>query len=129
MKEWLVKIGLALLSITAPVHDILIATMVVILIDLITGLWKALKIKEKIVKSAAMRRTISKIAVYNLAILSAFTIEMFLLSDMPLVKLVSAVIGLVEIKSILENLNEITGADIFKQLLSKLGSDNDKKDS
>lgn len=125
MKELLIKLALTFIAITLPIHNILIAVICLIFVDLVTGIWKAVKLKEKI-SSAAMRRTVTKILVYNLAILSGFTVEAFLIPDLPLIKLVSAVIGLVEIKSILENLNTISGQDIFKALIKKLGSDNDK---
>ena len=44
----------------------------------------------------------------------------------PISKIAGGLIGLVESKSIMENLNEIHGSDIFKSLIKKLGSDNDK---
>ncbi len=44
----------------------------------------------------------------------------------PVSKIVASIIGLVELKSILENCNTILGVDIFKAAISKLGSDNDE---
>ena len=126
MKEWLIRIMLAGLAALAPIHAILISVGVMILADLVTGIWAA-KVKGEQITSAAMRRTISKILVYNTSVITGFVLETYLLSSVfPVAKLVAGVIGLVEMKSILENGNKILGQDIFQTVLKKLGSDNDK---
>ena len=124
MKEWSLKILVAIIAALSPIKSVIIATGVVIFLDLITGVIRAYKAKEKI-QSSVMRRTVTKFAVYQTAIISGFIIETYLSPAIPITKLISSVIGLVEAKSILENLNEIYGTDIFKNLLNKLGSDND----
>lgn len=127
MKEWLNKLALASLAALAPIHAVMISVGVLIMVDLATGVWAAHKRGEK-VSSAAMRRTISKIVVYQAAVITGFLLETYLLADIfPVSKLVAGVIGLVEFKSILENGNSILGEDIFKSIITKLGSDNDKK--
>lgn len=45
---------------------------------------------------------------------------------LPVSKIVASVIGLVELKSILENANSILGQDLFKTVIAKLGSQNDE---
>jgi hypothetical protein len=126
MKEFLAKVFLATMAILAPIQMVLVSVGVLILADLITGILAAHKKGEKI-RSSAMRRTISKIVVYNTAVLTGFLLETYLLASIfPVAKLVAGVIGLVEFKSILENGNVILGQDIFKTVVSKLGSDNDK---
>jgi len=112
----------------APIHAVMISVGFLIVADLVTGMVAAHKRGEKI-SSAAMRRTISKILVYQLAVISGFLLEHYLMGDiMPVAKLVGGVIGMVEFKSILENSNTIVGTDIFKSILQKLGSENDKKE-
>lgn len=124
--EWLQKIALASLAALAPIHAIMISVGFLIVADLVTGIWAAKKRGEKI-SSAAMRRTISKIVIYQLAVISGFLLEKYLLSDLlPVSKIVAGVIGLVEFKSMLENSGSIVGGDIFKMILAKLGSENDK---
>lgn len=127
MKGFLIKSLIAGLAVLAPIKAVLIATGVIIIIDLATGLVRAMKAKEKI-SSSVMRRTVSKFLIYQVAIISGFILETYLMPDMPVTKLVSSVIGLVEAKSILENLDEIHGSNIFKALLKKLGSDNDQSE-
>lgn len=127
MKEWLQKLSIAALAALAPIHSVMISVGVLIAADMGTGMWAAHKRGEKI-SSAAMRRTVSKLVIYQLAVVSGFLLETYMLSDViPVSKLVAGVIGLVEFKSILENGNSILGENIFKSIIGKLGSDNDKK--
>lgn len=126
MKEWLVKLALATLAALAPIQAVLVSVGVLIMIDLVTGTIAAWKRGDKI-SSAVMRRTISKILVYECSVIAAFILETYLLQGfMPATKIVGGVIGLVEFKSIIENSNTIIGGDVFRTILKKLGSENDK---
>lgn len=125
MKEWLNKVALASLAALAPIKMVMITVGVLIMADLVTGIWAALKRGEK-VSSAAMRRTISKMFIYQLAVICGFMLETYILDGIvPVAKIVAGVIGMVEFKSILENSNHIVGGDLFKIVIAKLGSDND----
>ena len=127
MKEWLGRLFIVSLSALAPIHTVMLSVGILILTDLVTGMWAALKRGEKIT-SAAMRRTVSKIVVYQLAVISGFLLERYLIDGlMPVSKIVAGVIGMVEFKSILENANKIVGGNIFKSVIKMLGSDNDKR--
>ena len=127
MKEWLSKVGMAALAALAPIHMVMITVGVLIFSDLATGVWAALKRGEKI-SSAIMRRTISKILIYQLAVICGFMLETYILDAViPVAKIVAGVIGMVEFKSILENSNHIVGGNIFKMILEKLGSENKPK--
>lgn len=129
MKEWLAKIGIAALAALAPIQAVLVSVGVLIVLDLVTGIVAAWKRADKI-SSAVMRRTISKILVYESSVIAAFILETYLLQGfMPATKIVGGVIGLVEFKSILENSNTIIGGDVFKSILKRLGSENDKMEN
>lgn len=117
--EWSVKIGLALLAVLSPVKSIMIAALFLIIMDFITGIWAALKLKEEIT-SFKMRRTIVKCVVYQLAIIVAFVMETFLLNDIPLAKVIGALIAITEGKSFFENVRKITGTDFWALILSKI---------
>lgn len=128
MKDWLAHLGLAALAALAPIKPILITTGVLIVTDLLFGVWAAKKRGEEIT-SAGLRRTVTKFLVYQLCVISGFLVEKYMLGDiLPVVKLISGVIGIVEIKSILESTKDISGVDIFSEVIKKLGSDNDKED-
>ena len=83
--------------------------------------------KNEKIQSAEMRRSISKFVVYQIAIISGFLLETYMLENLlPVSKIVAGVIGMVEFKSILENVSTIVGQDILKMVLDKLGSKNAK---
>lgn len=125
MKNWLQNILMVSVAALAPIHAIMIVTGVLIMADLITGIWAAVK-KGDAINSAALRRTVSKFVIYQIAVISAFVVQKFMLADLiPASNIVASAIGLVELKSILENASKILGADVFKVILSKLGSVND----
>lgn len=115
---------LSILAIFLPIKALIIAVLVLTLGDLITGIWVAIKNKEPIT-SAGLRRSISKIVVYELCLLLGYVAEHYLIGDLlPVSKLLAGMVGAVEMKSILENANIIGGVDIFKSLIDKLGSVN-----
>lgn len=121
------SIILALVAVFAPIQGIIITALVLILADLILGMIAAHKRQEPIT-SAGIRRTVSKILVYEGAILLGHIGEVYMLDGIiPVVKIVAAIIGAVELKSILESLDDINGSSLFKDIVSKLGSTNDKK--
>lgn len=126
MKDFLRHVAVAIAGVLAPAKALLISVGILIIADLVTGVWAALKRKEEI-KSSALRRTISKLVVYQIAVISGFLVETYMLENIfPVSKVVASVIGLVELKSILENANSILGMDLFKSVVARLGSENDK---
>jgi hypothetical protein len=125
MKDLLEKLLLASLAALAPIQAIIISVGILILADMVTGILAARKRGEKI-SSAAMRRTVSKMFVYQMVVISGFLLEKYILgSIVPVSKIVAGVIGMVEFKSMLENVNKITGIDILSDLMKKIGSKND----
>lgn len=125
MKDWLVKAVFVSLSALAPIQASIIAIFIVVLIDFITGLMAAYKQGDKIT-SAGFRRTLSKLAIYQFALISGHLIEDYLIFDaFPVAKVIAGVIGLVELTSILENCNIVYGGNLFRALLQRIGSVND----
>lgn len=128
MKDWLTATMLSVLAIFAPIKALLLTTGIIIFADLILGIWAAHKRGESIT-SAGIRRTVTKLGVYNAAILLGFLIETYMLEGfIPISKIAGGLIGVVECKSIMENLNDLHGSDLFKTLIKKLGSINDEKE-
>jgi len=124
--EILAKICVLILVIIAPVQAVMLTVGVLVIIDVVTGVWAAFK-RSELIKSAILRRTVSKMIIYQIAIISGFLIQQYVLqNEVPITKVVAGFISLVELKSILENSNTILGRDIFKTLIKKLGSKNDK---
>lgn len=127
MREWLEKLLLACVAVLAPIHAVIITVFVLVIADMITGIWAAKKQGQE-VNSASMRRSVSKLFIFEVVIIAAFLVEQFLIGGLfPATKIVAGAIGLVELKSILENANIIAGEDIFKMVLQRIGSENDLK--
>lgn len=126
IKDLGAKLFLAALAALAPIHGLMIAAGVIIFIDLITGIIRSHKNGDK-VNSSGLRRTLTKIIVYQVGIISAFLFETYFLPDIPVIKIVAGCVAIVEAISIFENLNEIYGSNIFKLFLDKLGSVNDER--
>lgn len=126
MKKYLYEGLLVLAAILAPIKPLLLACGALIVADMITGIFAAHKRKEAI-NSADMRRSLTKMVVYQIAIISGFVLEKYMLDGLlPVSKVVSGVIGMVEFKSILENASVIAGQDILKLVMDKMGSKNAK---
>lgn len=125
IEEFLLKCIMLIAVLLAPIDAVMATVGFLIFLDLISGVWAARKRNEP-VTSAALRRTISKMIIYQLAVISGFFIERYLLQGaLPITKVVAGFIGIVEFKSMLENGNTILGTDVFKLLIEKLGSKND----
>lgn len=123
---WAKGIALSLVAVFSPIGPMLGTVVALIFTDLGFGIWAAHKRGEKIT-SAALRRTISKIFVYEVVLCILFLSEKYLLNDIvPVTKLVAGVIGMVEMTSVLENVQCATGLDL-KRVIRLLGSKNDSK--
>ena len=97
------------------VHSILI----LILIDLITGLWASFKLNGiKSFKSSKLKRTVIKTTCYIIAILTAFLLErnIFGLEGIGISRITAGFIALVEVASIFENLSKLSGMDLFLKI-------------
>lgn len=112
MKQYLINLLVAALAVLAPIQSIMIVVGVLLAADFVTGILKAFKLKETI-SSRAMARSIYKMLAYQLLIITGFLLEKYLIQDViPVTKLLAATIGLVEFKSIAENVNILTGLSI-----------------
>lgn len=125
MKDYLISTGLVLMAVFAPIKPLLAACGFLIVADMITGMWAA-KRRGEAISSASMRRSVSKMVIYQMAIMSGFVLEHYMLDNLvPVSKIVGGVIGLVEFKSVLENASVIAGKDLVQLVKEKLGSKND----
>lgn len=114
----------SLLAIFAPIETVLATTLVLVAVDLVTGVIAAKK-QGLPITSAGFGRTVSKLAVYEVAVLVGFLVEQYMTgAAIPISKIISAFIALTETTSIVENLNIITGTNLFASLLTSIGSQN-----
>lgn len=104
-----------------PVQGTLILVGSLLVADLITGIWKSKKSKQGIT-SKRLRSSITKMIMYSVAILCTRGLEFnfSLMEAIHAAEAVSLYICIVELKSIYENVGEITGIDIWNYLRKKL---------
>lgn len=126
--KWLESVLLAILTVFAPIKAALITVFVLTIADMILGIVASKRSGIKIT-SAGIKKTVGKLVLYEVALCLGFIVQQYLTGDIfPAAKLVSALIGLVELKSILENLDLINGNPLFKSLVQKIVQSQEKKD-
>ena len=121
MGKHIAALLIAITAILTPAVPIIIFTGALIFSDTATGIWAAVKRKEKIT-SRALGRTATKIVLYSAVILLTFGFEVFFpaLQYVHMGQIASGYICLVELKSIYENVSDITGLDIWSHLVGKI---------
>lgn len=125
MVAWFKAVGLAAVGVFAPVQAIMVVILVLVMLDLVTGILAAQK-RAEVISAARLRRSISKMVAYQSALIAGYLLEVFILgSAIPVAKLIGAAVGVVEATSCLENANTIAGKSIFGAVLARLGSRND----
>lgn len=125
VKHYLGVAAVAVAAVFAPIQAAIIAIFVLTVVDLISGVMASIKEKTPIT-SEGLKRTVIKLFLYETAICMAFLVQTYLTGDLfPASKLVTALVGLVELKSLLENFDRITGDSFFKNLIAKVTSAQD----
>ena len=108
------------LAIITPVQDALIAIMVLVLCDAITGIAASMKEKQEF-SSRRLKQTVVKIFLYEITILMTSLAEQHMFgSTFPIIKTTLGVIGLVELTSLVENLSRYTDNNVAKIISAKL---------
>lgn len=109
-----------------PIKATLITVMVLTVADLISGIMASRKEGKKIT-SSGLKRTIIKTTVYELVVMLGFLTEQYMTGDaVPVVRILAGFIGLTELKSVMENIERISGMPLVKMLIEKLNQ-TDKK--
>lgn len=121
-KVWL----LASLSIFLPIKPLIITVGFLCIADMIVGIWKALK-KSEPISSKRMSDTITKLMLYQLAIISGFLIETYVIDAIvPITKTIGTVISIIEFKSIVESIESVTGKKLLSAIKTAIGRKSDE---
>lgn len=127
MSEKLIELLLVIIAVLSPIVPALLVTLYLIGTDFILGIWAAIVKREKgepwyrTIKSRKLSHTISKLLLYNIAIITAFVIETFATAGfIPFSKLVFGLICLTEAKSVFEKIHKITNVDLYQKILNQL---------
>jgi len=116
-KVWL----FASLAVFLPIKELMLTIGFLVAADLVVGVWKAIKTGQRI-RSRRMSDTVTKLLLYQLAIMSGFLIETFIISELiPVTKLIATVIAIIEFKSIIESIEAVTGKDLWSKIKTIIG--------
>jgi TctA family transporter len=127
MASYLKALVLSVLAVFAPAKTMILTSFALVMMDLITGLIAAKKTNTPIT-SAGLRRSISKLLIYEVAILLGFLTQQYMTGpSVPVSNIIAGLVGVTELTSCLENLNTISDGGILKIILDKISSAKDGK--
>lgn len=126
MKTKLLLLASSFLSVISPVKPIIYIALLAIILDTSFGVWRSVKKGGwKAIKSRRLSHVISKSLLYCGAILFVFLIEKYIAADLVahfiavdliMTKIVAFFCVTVEIKSINESYESVTGKNLLKSL-------------
>ncbi len=105
-----------ILTLVAPITSVMLTVVFLIIVDFIVGSYASIK-KNEPITSERIANTISKFFIYNLVVLSAFLLEKYIVKEIPFQRIIAGFIAIAEVKSIMENFNDIYGINPFKALI------------
>lgn len=135
-KTHLLKTLAVIFAFLLPIRGLILAVGISIMADTVTGMMKAYKQKNKIT-SRKLSQIISKMVLYQSALLLFFVIDFFLLGEFLalfvgiqffLTKVLAAVLCFIELKSIDENYKVITGYSLWQKFKEMLARGKDLKE-
>jgi len=128
IQKYIVQLLAVVSAFFLPISGILFLIGFAILLDTITGIWKAKKLKIKIT-SRGLSAIVSKLFLYEVAVILTYLIDKFILNDiilqffsvpLMLTKILSLVLVSIEAISISENYKSVKGIDIWSALKNLL---------
>ena len=128
IQKYIIQLLAVVSAFFLPISGILFLIGFAILVDTITGIWKAKKLKIKIT-SRGLSAIVSKLFLYEVAVILTYLIDKFILNDiilqffsvpLMLTKILSLVLVSIEAISISENYKAVKGIDIWSALKNLL---------
>ena len=130
IQKYIIQLFAVVGSFFLPISGILFLIGFAIFVDTLTGIWKAKKLGLPIT-SRKLSAIISKLMLYEVAVIGFYLIDYYILNDiiltffsvpLMLTKILSLVLCSIEVISISENYKAVKGIDIwsaFKNLLQR----------
>lgn len=124
IKQELLTLLTIICSFFLPISGILGLLFALILADTATGIWKAKHLKQQIT-SRKLSAVISKLVLYELAVVLFYLIDYYILNDiiltffsvpLMLTKILALVLASIEVMSINENFKIVKGIDIWQSM-------------
>lgn len=110
--DFLMKLSVWFLAILGPLYDVAGALILLILIDLITGVIASVKNGVPFEWSKILN-TLNKLVIYCLILLATWVIESKIIPAIPFMRLVAGFLAMTELRSILGNFKAIFGIDAW----------------
>ena len=129
------KILITLSAFLMPIKPLMVLVGLMIFLDTIFGVWKCKKQGTK-VTSKGLSAIVSKMVLYQFAVILVFALEKFMFGDFILLftaiplfltKVVATLLVGIELTSISENIEEATGVNIWQKVKDMLGRAKDIK--
>ncbi len=120
----------------APISSLMLVVGFCIALDTLFGIWKAKKTKSKIT-SRRLSAVISKMVLYQSAVILFFVIEKFIIADfigyfvdieLFITKIVASILIFIELLSINENFQVISGISLWGKFKEMIRRAKDVKD-
>lgn len=118
----------ALISVLAPVKPIVYIAILAIILDTVFGIWRSVKKNGwASIRSRRLSHTISKSLLYSGAITFIFLLEKYVIADvlghfiavdLVLTKMFTFFCVVVELKSVNESYEDVTGVDVWTKFKS-----------
>ena len=128
MKTKLLLLATSILAVLSPVKPMIYVALLAIMLDTSFGIWRSVKKGGwKAIKSRRLSHVVSKSLLYCGAILFIFLVEKYIAADLlahfisvdlVMTKIVAFFCVAVEIKSINESYESVTGKNLLKSLRS-----------
>lgn len=119
-KAFLALVGGIVVAFLIPLIPFLGMVFVLVFVDFLTGI-RAAKARKELITSGGMKRTIEKITLYFAAIMLSEGMSKVFFAGAPITYVVATYIALTEFKSNIENISTVTGIDLWKKIVSKIG--------
>lgn len=130
MKQILITLLMSLIGFLTPILPLMYVVTILVIFDLITGILRSYKQhpeclgfwkKLQVIKSHKLRKTAIKFFCYNMFIGIVYAVDMVLFGGiLQFAKISMALISLAELYSIAENLDIITGDNIFMKIFKAI---------
>ena len=124
----LISLIVLLFTFLFPIYPMILMIGFMVICDSVTGILASRKKGIKFV-SGKLRDTADKFISYGIGVLIAYLIQILLIPNFPALKSVTALICYIELKSINENIEIVTGLNLFKGVLTVLNIKNKKGES
>ena len=117
--DFFMKLTLWFLAILVPLYDVAGALILLIAIDLITGIVASVKVKENF-QWAKIFNTLLKVFIYCMIVIASWVVESKIMPAIPFMRLVAGFLALTELRSILYNFKTIFGIDVWDYIRSAI---------